>query len=92
MLPCFLLGDDSQLNGTRVIAYVKTAKLSDDEVQTLIDILLNKQGLTPSGPIMTDDSWNKVCPLFLVTSFLSYMYRFCWNIYSFCFFHSLILH
>ncbi|CAL1536943.1 unnamed protein product [Lymnaea stagnalis] len=50
--------DDGQLNGSKLISSVKTAKLSDNEVQTLIDILLNRQGLTPTTPAV-NESWNK---------------------------------
>ncbi|GFO35242.1 ribosome-binding protein 1 [Plakobranchus ocellatus] len=49
---------DAPLNGTRLVSAVKSAKLSDDEVQSLIDILLNRQGLTPTAPIASE-SWNK---------------------------------
>ncbi|RUS91676.1 hypothetical protein EGW08_000502 [Elysia chlorotica] len=49
---------DAPLNGSRLVSVVKTAKLSDDEIQNLIDILLNRQGLTPSVPIASE-SWNK---------------------------------
>ncbi|GFR68475.1 ribosome-binding protein 1 [Elysia marginata] len=48
---------DIPLNGSRLVSVVKTAKLSDDEIQNLIDILLNRQGLTPSP--MAPESWNK---------------------------------
>ena len=50
---------DAPLNGSRLVSVVKSAKLSDDEIQNLIDILLNRQGLTPSAP-MASESWNKV--------------------------------
>ncbi|KAK3792327.1 hypothetical protein RRG08_046639 [Elysia crispata] len=49
---------DVPLNGSKLVSVVKTAKLSDDEIQNLIDILLNRQGLTPSAP-MASESWNK---------------------------------
>ncbi|XP_055879082.1 ribosome-binding protein 1-like isoform X3 [Biomphalaria glabrata] len=50
--------DDFVLNGSKLISSVKTAKLSDSEVQTLIDILLNRQGVTPIKPAVSE-TWNK---------------------------------
>lgn len=50
--------DDVPLNGSRLISTVKSASLTDNEVQSLIDILLNKQGLTPASTAATE-SWNK---------------------------------
>ncbi|BFZ11705.1 hypothetical protein BsWGS_14747 [Bradybaena similaris] len=50
--------DDVPLNGSRLISTVKSANLTDNEVQSLIDILLNKQGLTPASTAATE-SWNK---------------------------------
>ncbi|XP_059160563.1 ribosome-binding protein 1-like isoform X7 [Physella acuta] len=49
--------EEAQVNGSKLISSVKSAKLSDSEVQTLIDILLNRQGLTPSPAV--SESWNK---------------------------------
>ena len=46
----FFLAEDSGLVST-----IKTAKLSDDEQQSIIEILMSRQG----GSI--SDSWNKVC-------------------------------
>ncbi|XP_035824469.1 ribosome-binding protein 1 isoform X1 [Aplysia californica] len=51
--------DDVQLNGSQLISSVKTAKLSDEELQALIEILLNRQGLAPSSPVNQAESWNK---------------------------------
>ncbi|CAG5127379.1 unnamed protein product, partial [Candidula unifasciata] len=50
--------DDVPLNGSRLISTVKSANLTESEVQSLIDILLNKQGLTPAGTAASE-SWNK---------------------------------
>lgn len=49
-------GETVTLSGPRLIDTVRTAHLSDREVQTLIEILLNRQGVTSA----TQESWNKV--------------------------------
>ncbi|KAL8611113.1 hypothetical protein ACOMHN_064403 [Nucella lapillus] len=43
-------------SGPRLIDSVRSANLSDQEVQTLIDILLNRQGAAAAA---TQESWNK---------------------------------
>ncbi|KAK7103677.1 hypothetical protein V1264_018535 [Littorina saxatilis] len=45
----------SSLGGSRLVDAVRTASLNDREVQSLIEILLNRQGVTG----VTPESWNK---------------------------------
>ncbi|XP_046558025.1 ribosome-binding protein 1-like isoform X12 [Haliotis rubra] len=52
--------DGSPLNGSKLIASVKAANLKDSEIQTLIEILLNRQGISTSGAgAASATEWNK---------------------------------
>ncbi|XP_067680832.1 ribosome-binding protein 1-like isoform X3 [Haliotis asinina] len=52
--------DGSPLNGSKLIASVKSANLKDSEIQTLIEILLNRQGISTSGAgAASATEWNK---------------------------------
>lgn len=56
-----LFTDGSPLNGSKLIASVKSANLKDSEIQTLIEILLNRQGISTSGAgAASATEWNKV--------------------------------
>ncbi|XP_071079647.1 ribosome-binding protein 1-like isoform X5 [Haliotis cracherodii] len=55
-----LAADGSPLNGSKLIASVKSANLKDSEIQTLIEILLNRQGISTSGAgAASATEWNK---------------------------------
>ena len=46
----------------QIVSSIQSAALNDGEIQTLIDLLLNRQSGADQSPSI--ESWNKVCILY----------------------------